>query len=184
MRGILLPYWTLVLAWFAPAKSTKYDCTWSNNHHVLKSLAKTISLTAFLSWVRKHSNTPVKYEFTSSARLHLIFLFFSVFDLLFLTNNIRTKDQRFFRKISDHCDTKATDWDFTVILFYVVPLSSAEAPAGYPHQNIIIEKIESAHSRALSFFFSPASPQYKEASAEEKDVVQLRNHFESVDEIL
>ena len=92
------------------------------DHHVLKSLAQTISLTAFLSWVPKHSNTPVKYEFTSSARLHLIFLFFLFFDLLFLTNNIRTKDQIFFRKISDYYDIKATGWDFTVILFYVVQL--------------------------------------------------------------
>lgn len=92
------------------------------DHHVLKSLAQTISLTAFLSWVPKHSNAPVKYEFTSSARLHLIFLFFLFFDLLFLTNNIRTKDQIFFRKISDYYDIKATGWDFTVILFYVVQL--------------------------------------------------------------
>ena len=50
----------------------------------------------------------------------------------------------------------------------VVPLSSAEAPAGYPHQNKIIEKIV---PRALSFSFSPASPQHKETSAEERAVV-------------
>ena len=41
-------------------------------------------------------------------------------------------------------------------------VSSAEAPAAYPHQNKIIEKI------ALSFSFSPASPQHKEDSAEER----------------
>ena len=83
-----------------------------------------------------------------------------------------------------------------------VSLSSAEAPAGYPHQNIkisIIEKIESARGtmgrgkrRELSlfslppshrapralFFFLPslpttqrASPQHKEASAEERAAV-------------
>ena len=59
------------------------------------------------------------------------------------------------------------------------PLSSAEVPAGYPHQNKINEKIERAPGtiptlpivpRALSFSFSPASPQHKEASAEERGV--------------
>ena len=120
MRGILLSYWTLVFAWFAPAKSTKDDCAWSNNHHVLKSLAQTISLTAFLSWVLK----AIRQLSTSSlALLDFIWFFcFLFFYLLFLTNNIRTKDQRFFRKISDHYDIKATGWDFTVILFYVVQL--------------------------------------------------------------
>ena len=43
-------------------------------------------------------------------------------------------------------------------------LSSTEAPAGYPHQNINYRK---NRKRAL-FFFSPASPQHKEASAEER----------------
>ena len=93
------------------------------DHHVLYSLAQTISLTAFLSWVPKHSNTPVKYEFTSSARLHLIFLFFLFFWLTFFNKQHKNyKDQRFFRKISDYYDIKATGWDFTVILFYVVQL--------------------------------------------------------------
>ena len=67
-----------------------------------------------------------------------------------------------------------------------VALSSAEAPAGYPYKNItIIKKIESAQGTMgrgslsslfplpmvpliLSFSFSPAFPQHKEASAEER----------------
>ena len=64
------------------------------------------------------------------------------------------------------------------------PLSSAKVPAGYPHQNKIIEKIESARGtmgrgklpivpRALSCSFSPASPQHKEASAEEGGQVSV-----------
>ena len=70
------------------------------------------------------------------------------------------------------------------------PLSSADAPAGYPYQNMaIIEKIESAWGtigrglpslfplpivpRALSFSFSPASPQHKEASVKERDTKPL-----------
>ena len=62
---------------------------------------------------------------------------------------------------------------FVLIWVQILPtatLSSAEAPAGYPHQNIkisIIEKIESARGtmgrgKRLSFPFSPASPQLKE----------------------
>ena len=67
-------------------------------------------------------------------------------------------------------------------------LSSAEAPAGYPHQNINDRKNRKRGGRweegnggslsslfplpivprALSFSFSPASPQHKEASAEER----------------
>ena len=70
------------------------------------------------------------------------------------------------------------------------PLSSADAPAGYPYKNMaIIEKIESAWGtigwglpslfplpivpRALSFSFSPASPQHKEASVKERDTKPL-----------
>ena len=70
------------------------------------------------------------------------------------------------------------------------PLSSADAPAGYPYQNMaIIDKIESAWGtigrglpslfplpivpRALSFSFSPASPQHKEASVKERDTKPL-----------
>ena len=71
------------------------------------------------------------------------------------------------------------------------PLSSADVPAGYPYKNMaIIEKIESAWGtigrglpslfpllpivpRALSFSFSPASPQHKEASVKERDTKPL-----------
>ena len=38
-------------------------------------------------------------------------------------------------------------WEAWTYLQTIYPLSSAEAPAGYPHQNKIIEKIESAEER-------------------------------------
>ena len=81
-----------------------------------------------------------------------------------------------------------------------VALSSAEAPAGYPFKNItIIKEIVSTRGtmgrgslsslfplpivpRMLSFSFSPASPQHKEASAEERasvDNIHLLNSHKS-----
>ena len=77
------------------------------------------------------------------------------------------------------------------------PLSSAEAPAGYPNKNSNNEKIESARGTreegkggktpvfslplpivppALSFSFSPASLRHKKASAEER-VGSLRGEY-------
>ena len=57
-----------------------------------------------------------------------------------------------------------------------VSLSTAEAPAGYPYKIAIIEKIKSIVPRALSCSFSPASPQHKEASAEEREWVLQHAH--------
>ena len=48
--------------------------------------------------------------------------------------------------------------------FTSIALSSAEAPAGYPHQNINNRKNRKRAGdvpRALSFSFSPASPQHE-----------------------
>ena len=81
-------------------------------------------------------------------------------------------------RVKDHNgDSSSRLLERRVRLVCIKALSSAEAPAGYPHQNKIIEKIESARgtmgrekscpARSL-FFFSPASPQHKEASAEER----------------
>ena len=59
-----------------------------------------------------------------------------------------------------------------------VALSSAEAPAGYRHQNINNRKNRKRAGdvpHALSFSFSPASPQHKEASAEERGKVVKAN---------
>ena len=64
------------------------------------------------------------------------------------------------------------------LAFGCVTLSSAEAPAGYPHQNIFSLPPFHRAPRAL-FFFLPslpttkASPQYKEASAEERGCVKV-----------
>jgi len=51
------------------------------------------------------------------------------------------------------------------------PVSSSEAPAGYPNEKSNHRNTESARrTRALSFSFSPDSLQHKEASAEEREL--------------
>ena len=60
---------------------------------------------------------------------------------------------------------------------YTRALSSAEAPAGYPYKKSNDQKNgKRARYRAprALFFFFPASPQHKEASAEERDAWAIR----------
>ena len=74
----------------------------------------------------------------------------------------------------------SSDWK-SKVWNYLHSLSSAEAPAGYPYKNSNNRKKQKARGarweegkdvvRALSFSLSPASPQHKEASAEERELV-------------